>query len=98
MVRAAFLLLAFAWVSAGWHCAADGCHGDDHPIAHADGSHDEAAQPCCDCLGCHSHVAFELCADEGAAPAIAVSDHVELRHPADPPSVPLDGPFHPPRS
>lgn len=99
-MKAALLLLAFAWISAGWHCAADGCHGHggDHPIAHADGSHDEAAQPCCDCLGCQSNVAFELCIDDGAVPAPAVSERIETRPPAHPPSVLLDGPFHPPRA
>jgi len=97
-MRAAFLLLAFAWLTAGWHCAAEGCHGDDHPIAHAGQAHDDAAQPCCDCLGCQHTVALELGGDDGAAPPFTVADRIEPSRPPHPASVSLDGPFHPPRA
>lgn len=91
-------MLAFAWVSAGWHCAADGCHGDDHPAAHADQADDHGAQTCCDCLGCQANVAFESCGHETATPILLASDCVESARPLNVPSVSLDGPFHPPRA
>lgn len=91
-------MLAFAWVSAGWHCAADGCHGDDHPPTHAGQADDHGAQPCCDCLGCQPNVAFESCGYGTATPILLVADCVEPARPLNLPSVSLDGPFHPPRA
>ncbi len=92
------MMLAFAWVSAGWHCAADGCHGGDHPIAHADHCDDHAAPPCCDCLGCQPNVAIEMPVAASAAPLLIVLSAVDHPSPLDLPSVCLDGPFHPPRA
>jgi hypothetical protein len=91
-------MLAFAWVSAGWHCAADGCHDDLHPAAHAGQTEDGVAQSCCDCIGCQPNVAFESCADEDLAPVLVTSDCADHACPLTPAAISLDGPFHPPRA